>query len=190
VRALVGATVVCAIVDTAFASAGTDALSRMPHPRVGDRAPGFALSTDKGEAVSLDGLMRAPETRGVVVIFVSTRCPYVAQARQPLGDLFNRYGDKLAFVGINANQNELAADVKAPGTPMFSFPVLRDEGSKIADSYAAVRTPEVFVVDVTGMVRYHGGIADLGAALADFTRGRAIAKPESKAFGCTIKRKS
>jgi peroxiredoxin len=180
-----------AVMGVTLAVMGTAAASRALHPRAGDRAPAFALKTiDTGEGLSLDGLLRAPETEGVVVIFVSNRCPYVAQARQPLGDLFNQYGDKLAFVGINANQNEFAAENKVASAQGFSFPLLRDEGSRVADSYAAERTPEVFVIDAKGIVRYHGGIADLGPALADFTQGRAISKPESKAFGCTIKRTS
>ena len=33
------------------------------------------------------------------------------------------------------------------------------------------------------------GVAELGAALSDFMAAHAIAKPEARAFGCTIKRK-
>jgi peroxiredoxin len=164
--------------------------SNVSRPRVGDNAPTFVLKTvDKTESQSLDRLVHGSDTHGVVLVFVSCKCPYVAQARQPLADIFKQYGGKVAFAGINANQNELLADVKADAAMNFPFPVLRDEGSKVADLYAAERTPEVFLVDAKGIVRYHGGVADLGPALGDFTAGRAIAKSESKAFGCTIKRK-
>ncbi|MBC8134205.1 MAG: redoxin domain-containing protein [Deltaproteobacteria bacterium] len=159
-------------------------------PRVGDKAPVFTLKTvDKGEPRTLENLTRVADTRGAVLVFVSARCPYVVQARQPLADLVKQYGGKVSFVGVNANQNESADDVKADAAQNFSFPVLRDEGSKVADLYAAERTPEVFVVDAKGVIRYHGGVADLGAALGDFTAGRTIAKAEVKAFGCTIKRR-
>ena len=159
-------------------------------PRVGDKAPAFVLKTvDKGEPLALDHLMRGAQTQGVVLVFVSARCPYVAQARQPLAELFQRYGSKIAFAGVNANQNETADDVKADAARNFPFPILRDEGSKVADLFAAERTPEVFVIDAKGVIRYHGGVADLGAALGDFTVGRPPTKAEAKAFGCTIKRK-
>lgn len=159
-------------------------------PRAGDRAPGFTLGTvDKGEPRSLDRLVKDGPTRGVVMVFVSSKCPYVAQARQPLGDLFRTYGAKVAFVGVNANQNESADDIKVDAGSNFPFPMLRDEGAKVADLYAAERTPEAFLIDAGGVIRYHGGVADLGAALADFTAGHKVAKTESKAFGCTIKRK-
>jgi len=159
-------------------------------PRAGDRAPAFTLKTvDKGEPRALDRLVQQGPTRGLVMVFVSAKCPYVAQARQPLAELFRGYGGKVAFVGVNANQNESADDVKADAGANFPFPMLRDEGAKVADLYAAERTPEAFLIDAGGVIRYHGGVAELGAALADFTAGHAVAKAESKAFGCTIKRK-
>jgi len=161
-----------------------------PRPRAGDRAPGFSLKTvDKGEARALDQLVKDGPKRGAVVVFVSSKCPYVAQARQPLADLFRTYGGKVTFVGVNANQNESADDVKADAGANFPFPVLRDEGAKVADLYAAERTPEAFLIDAGGVIRYHGGVAELGTALADFTAGHAVAKAESRAFGCTIKRR-
>jgi peroxiredoxin len=159
-------------------------------PQPGDKAPAFTLKTvDKGEARTLESFTRTKGGKGAVVVFLSCKCPYVAQARAPLAELAHQYGDKVAFVGLNANQNEKLDEIKSDAALNFPFPMLRDEGSKVADLYAAERTPEVFVIDPAGVVRYHGGVADLGPALADLTGGKPIAKPESKAFGCTIKRK-
>ena len=159
-------------------------------PRVGDQAPAFVLKTiDKADPRSLNDLIHAPDRRGAVLVFVSARCPYVAQARQPLGDLFRQYGGTVTFAGLNSNQNESADDVKNDAAYNFPFSILRDQGSKVADLYGAERTPEVFLIDAKGVIRYHGGVADLGAALGDFTAGRTVAKSEAKAFGCTIKRR-
>jgi peroxiredoxin len=160
-------------------------------PRAGDKAPPFTLkSVDTGDARALGRLLKNGSTRGLVVVFLSCKCPYVAQARQPLGELFRTYGGKVGFVGINANQNESADDIRTDAAVSFPFPMLRDDGAKVADLYAAERTPEVFLIDEAGVIRYHGGVADLGGALAEFTAGRAPPKSEAKAFGCTIKRKS
>ena len=159
-------------------------------PGPGDKAPGFSLrSVDKGETRTLESFTKAKGVKGAVVVFLSCKCPYVAQARAPLGDLVKQYGSKMAFVGLNANQNEKADDIKNDAALNFAFPMLRDDGSKVADLYAAERTPEVFVVDGAGVIRYHGGVADLGPALAEVVGGKAVGKAESKAFGCTIKRK-
>ena len=161
-----------------------------PAPRVGDKAPSFALKTvDKGDVRVLGDLTADKHSQAVVLVFLSCRCPYVAQARQPLGELAKEFGSKVTFIGVNANQNESLDDIKSDAALNFPFPMLRDDGSKIADAYAAERTPEVFVIDPKGVIRYHGGVAELGPALREFTAGKAISKPEARAFGCTIKRK-
>ncbi|HTA19629.1 MAG TPA: redoxin domain-containing protein [Polyangia bacterium] len=164
-------------------------------PRAGDKAPPFTLkSVDTGQPRSLDSYLKSKtkdgkDAKGAVVLFLSCRCPYVAQARAPIAELYKQYGDKVAFVGVNANQNEPVSDIKADAAQSFGFPMLRDDGSKVADLYGAQRTPEVFVVGTNGLVRYHGGVDDLGPALAQLVAGQAVTKFESKAFGCTIKRK-
>src|SRR5881394_3354653 len=103
----------------AAATARAGSAANASRPRVGDKAPRFSLaSVDKGEALSLEQLLQSPQgsqgsqgskdgrPRGVAVVFLSCKCPYAAQARQPLGELYRTYGKKIAFVGINANQNE------------------------------------------------------------------------------------
>ena len=42
----------------------------------------------------------------------------------------------------------------------FGFPYLWDEGQEVARSYGAERTPEVFLFDKAGTLRYHGVIDD------------------------------
>jgi peroxiredoxin len=161
-----------------------------PGPRAGQAAPAFTLNAvDSGQARALDSFTKAKGKKGAVVVFLSCKCPYVVQARAPLGELVKQYGDKISFVGVNANQNEKTDEIKADAASSFPFPMLRDEGSKVADLYGAQRTPEVFLVDPSGVIRYHGGVADLGAALGQLVAGSPVAKAESKAFGCTIKRK-
>jgi peroxiredoxin len=191
---LVGASVASRAEEGAAAPPGTAPAAptapAITGPRAGDKAPGFSLKTvDSGQARALESFTKAKGVKGAVVLFLSCRCPYVAQARAPLADLYKQYGEKVAFVGLNANQNEKADDIKADAAQSFAFPMLRDDGSKVADLYGAQRTPEAFVIDPKGVIRYHGGVADLGPALAQLVSGTPIAKAESKAFGCTIKRK-
>jgi peroxiredoxin len=104
------------------------------------------------------------------------------------------------FVGINSNViepvEEVAAHAKQNG---FPFPVLKDEGNKIADHFDAQFTPEIFVLDAKGVLRYHGRIDDsqnpanitshdLRDALDALLAGKNPPRAETKAFGCTIKR--
>jgi peroxiredoxin len=105
------------------------------------------------------------------------------------------------FVGINSNKteptDEVAQHAKQHG---LTFPILKDPGNKVADLYDARHTPEVFVVDPSGVLRYHGRIdenyedaskvtsPDLKNALNALLSNKPIAKAETKAFGCSIKR--
>src|SRR5262249_45656078 len=154
-------------------------------PRAGDKAPTFSLKTvDKGEARTLESFTKASgngKVMGAVLVFLSCKCPYVAQARAPLDDLAQQFGAQVAFVGLNANQNEKADEIRSDAALNFPFPMLRDDGSKVADLYGAERTPEVFLVGADGVIRYHGGVADLGPALGDLVAGKKVAKPEAKA---------
>jgi hypothetical protein len=77
--------------------------------------------------------------------------------------------------------------------------VYKDPGNVLADRFDAQVTPESFVIDSSGIIRYHGSIDDsmnesrvhtraLRAALESVLAGKSVASTETKAFGCTIKR--
>jgi hypothetical protein len=77
--------------------------------------------------------------------------------------------------------------------------VLKDERNVIADRLGATRTPEVYVILPSGRVVYHGRIddsqniervqsRDLKDALDAILARRPVPRPETRAFGCTIKR--
>src|SRR4051794_25363341 len=98
--------------------------AQAPGPRAGQSAPAFTLNAvDSGQARTLDSFAKAKGKKGGVVVFLSCKCPYVAQARAPLADLVKQYGDKVAFVGVNANQNEKADEIKADAASSFPFPM-------------------------------------------------------------------
>src|SRR5205807_10307428 len=92
---------------------------------------------------------------------------------------------------------EVAEHARAHG---FGFAVLKDEGSKIADAYGAQHTPEAYLVDQKGTLVYHGRIDDrhddptqakshdAHDAPEALLAGQPIARAETKAFGCSIKR--
>ncbi len=176
-----------AAIGLALLLAARPAAAAAPQP--GQKAPVFSLKTiDKGDARTLDTLGKGK--LATAVVFLSCKCPWVVKARGPLADLVKQYGGKVQFVGVNSNQNESADDIKADAAQNFAFPMLRDEGSKVADLYGAERTPEIFLVDPAGIVRYHGGLDDLGAALGELTAGKPVTKAATKSLGCSIKRKS
>jgi len=185
------------------ALAGLALLLALPAPStaetslIGKEIPDFTLPDSGGTQHSLSQY----GGKGVVLIFVSTRCPVSNAYNERMVKLAGEYQPKgFQFLGINANKaeepSELASHAKSHG---FNFPVLKDKGNVIADKLSASVTPEVFVLDGKGILRYHGRIddsqdpakiksEDLKAALEALIGNQEIAKKEAKAFGCTIKR--
>ncbi len=169
--------------------------------KVGDSAPPFSLKNYDGKEYSLGKLLK--ENKLVVVMFIATQCPVSNAYNERMVGLYSTYhGKDIAFVGINANEkesvDEIASHSKEHG---FLFPVLKDEGNKIADAYGAQVTPETFVITPDGKVRYHGRIDDnrnaekvqehsLSSALDALLAGKEPGRTETKAFGCSIKRVS
>jgi hypothetical protein len=79
---------------------------------------------------------------------------------------------------------------------------LLDPKGAVGHQYDAKTTPHMYVISAAGKLVYQGAIddkptgdpADIAtasnlvlAALADVKAGRAVAKPESRAYGCSVK---
>ena len=169
--------------------------------KIGAPAPDFTLpSASDGRMVALKDLLA--KNSAVAVIFVATKCPVSNAYNDRMTALAKEYAAKgIAVVGINSNKAELAPEVAAHAKEHgFPFPVVKDEGNKIADAYGAQKTPEVFVLSPKGDLLYHGRIdesqddpknvksPDLRNALEAILAGKPVPAAETKAFGCTIKR--
>ena len=169
--------------------------------KIGAPAPDFTLpSASDGRMVALKDLLA--KNKAVAVIFVATKCPISNDYNGRMAALGKEYAAKgIAVVGINSNKAELAPEVAAHAKEHgFTFPVVKDEGNKIADAYGAQKTPEVFVISPKGDLLYHGRIdesqddpkgvksPDLRNALEAILAGKPVPATETKAFGCTIKR--
>ncbi len=170
-------------------------------PKIGSAAPDFTLPPAAGgEATALKDLLG--RSKAVVVIFDATKCPYAIGYKGRVADMGKEYAAKgIAFVTINSNKTEPAAEVAEDAKKNgFAFPVLKDEGNRVADLYGAKKTPEVYVLSPAGTLLYHGRIdethedpknvtsPDLRNALDAILAGKPVPAAETKAFGCTIKR--
>jgi peroxiredoxin len=181
-----------------LASAALPALAE--GPAIGATAPVFDLKTIDGKNFSLESAEKAD--RLVVLMFIATECPYSNAYNDRMRDMAAAYASKgVQFVGINSNNTESVADVVAHAKKHgHTFTIVKDPGNKVADLYDARRTPEVFVIGKDGKLMYHGRIdenyedaskvtsPDLKNALDAQLAGQPVAKAETKAFGCTIKR--
>jgi len=170
------------------------AVSRAADVSIGGVLPEFEGLSLEGRPVSLRAGLA--DHKAVVVLFLSTVCPYANYFAGHIRELADSYGPRgVLFVGVNSNnwesRQEIIDHTRERG---FAFPMIKDEGHVIADRLGADRTPEAFLVDATGRLRYRGWVKskqespDLQRALDAVLEGRPVRRSVTKAFGCAVDR--
>jgi peroxiredoxin len=171
---------------------------------IGDRAPAFCLPDTEGAEHGLpDGTFPA-----AVVVFTCNHCPYALAWHDRIVDAARDYADRgVRFLAINSNDGAqyprdsleaMQARVREEDWPL---PYLHDESQQVARDFEATATPEVFVVDGDGTVRYHGapdadyadpsrGGSWMRDAIDAVLEGRAPDPAETNPIGCSIKWKA
>jgi peroxiredoxin len=169
----------------------------------GRRVADFTLkdaSTDK--PISLSDFKTK---KAVVVVFIGTECPINNAYMPVLAELAKTYADKgVQFLAVNSNSNDTPAQIAGHAQKNhLPFPVLRDPANVVADHFGAKRTPEAFVIDSEGGVRYQGRIddqfgvgakrtaptrRDLVEALDEVLAGKPVSLASTKVAGCYIAR--
>jgi peroxiredoxin len=152
---------------------------------------GFSLKDSGGKTVSLSDFR---DKKAVVVVFTGVECPLASQYNTRLKELHEEFADKgVQFLAIDSNSQDSAEAVAEYAKKReLPFPVLKDEDQKVADLVGAKRTPEAFVLDARGTVRYHGRIddqfgigvqrlkptrRDLADAIAELLDGKPVSNP-------------
>ncbi len=169
---------------------------------VGKKIPPITLRDFRGAERSLSEFTRS---KAVVVAFIGTECPLAKVYGRRLGELAREYEPKgVAFVGVSSNQQDsVTALLDYAKGDDITFPILKDARNVVADLFGAQRTPEVYVLDPQGVVRYHGRIddqygvgfarpqptrRDLARALDALLAGKPVEVAETDAPGCFIGR--
>jgi peroxiredoxin len=125
---------------------------------IGQAVEPFTLQDYRGREYSLTELSNGP----VVVAFLGTECPLAKLYGPRLQQLADEYADQgLAVVGISSNVQDSVTELGAYARRHeLKFPILKDVGNHIADTFGAQRTPEVFLLDAQRRVVYHGRVDD------------------------------
>jgi len=167
----------------------------------GDDVPNFKLQGVDGKKYSLD------KDKVNVIIFTCNHCPYAQAYQERIKKLVTDFPD-VQFLAINSNDSEGYPDDSFDNMKIrakqekFNFPYLRDHSQQIARAYGAEVTPDCFIVDKAGKVRYTGRIdnnwsdpgsvtqQDLRTALEEVLSGAKVKNKEMRSIGCSIKWKS
>lgn len=100
-----------------------------------------------------------PEKKGTVLVFVSARCPCSNSHLFHLQDLVKQFPD-FKFIGVHSNQDESLDLGKTYFAPKkLNYPVLRDEGAKLANQFGALKTPHAFVISADDKILYAGPVS-------------------------------
>jgi peroxiredoxin len=167
-------------------------------PIIGSTIADFTLPDAGGAAHSLASLKGK---NGAVLIFIAVQCPVSNAYNERMEKLAQDYKARgITVIGINSNSPESAADVKGHAAQNnLTFAILKDNGSKLADTLGATRTPEAYFLDANNKLLYHGRIdnsrdvsqvnsSELRDALEATLAGKPVGKATANAFGCSIKR--
>ena len=168
---------------------------------VGDTAPTFTLPDARGGDVTLD----PSAATATVVVFTANGCPYALAWHDRIQQVARDYaGRQVAVVQVVSNdetghpEDSLASMRLRTVNGEIAGPYLRDADQEVAAAYGATATPEVFVLDAHGVVRYHGAPdADhdnpaenarwIRDALDDVLAGTTVRRPQTSPAGCSTK---
>lgn len=176
---------------------------------LGDAVADFKLKNVDGKMIALSDYKTG---KGAIVIFDCNTCPYSKAYNDRIISLNKKYAAKgFPVITINANDAQMSPGdsfeqmVARAKKKNYDFPYLIDESQVVARAFGATNTPHVFILQKSGndfKVAYIGTIdnnsRDESAATKKYVEeavdalllGQAVATPNTKAIGCTIKWKN
>jgi peroxiredoxin len=169
---------------------------------IGEVAPDFALLDTEGRKWSVASYDGAPAT---VLVFTCNHCPYALAWQDRIAQVANDYAARgVRVLAVNSNdadrypRDSPDAMKERVSREQWTIPYLHDATQEVAREYGAKVTPDVFVLDADGRLRYRGAPdADydnpgeraewLREALDAVLSGSILERPETKPVGCSIK---
>ena len=167
--------------------------------KLGDACPLFSLP-------GTDGKLHGPESSTpVMVVFLSTECPYVMAPQARINAYAKKYAGTVTVIAINANDvdthaKESLADMQAQAKGQgFVFPYLKDAPQAVTRAFGAVCTPDFFLFDAKRKLAYRGrmddswrdpskvSVRDLERATEALLAGKPIPADQPSSRGCSIK---
>ena len=171
---------------------------------IGDKALDFTLPATNGQTYRLQDAFQ--QAKAVAVVFSCNHCPYVRAWEDRINALARDYAARgVRLFAVNSNDAQgYPSDswermIERAKEKEFVFPYLYDESQEVARLYGAERTPEFFVFDAGGELRYHGALDDnyededavkqryVRDALEAVLAGQEVVVRETRVVGCTVK---
>ena len=173
---------------------------------LGAKAPDFGdLQGADGKRYSLASFDAKPV---LVVVFTCNHCPYALAWHDRIAEVAREYAARgVRVLAVNSNdadrypRDSFDAMKDRVAKEDWPMPYLHDATQEVAREYGAKVTPDVFVLDAEGRLRYRGAPdADydkpeeraewLREALDAVLSGSILERSETQPVGCSIKWKA
>ena len=171
---------------------------------LGTTLPSFSLPDFDGKTVS-DADFKG--SNALLVAFICKHCPFVRHIRSEFARFAKEYEAKgLKVVAIMSNSVEEFPEDGPEGMKQeaaeagYVFPYLYDEDQKVAKTFKAACTPDLFLFDGNRRLAYRGQFdgsrpknnvpvtgADLRAATDAVLAGQKPSEQQRPSMGCNIK---
>ena len=170
--------------------------------KTGDIGPDFELLGIDDKKHSLDDYN---DCDGILIVFMCNHCPYVKAKVDALNEIYEKFGDKIAVIGISSNdyvnypEDGFEAMKQIAEEKKFGFDYLLDETQEIAKKYGAMCTPDPFLFDNQKRLVFHGRIDNAMTPdekatektmilnIQKLLSGKTIEKDFEPSIGCSIK---
>ena len=172
--------------------------------KLGEKAPEFALLDAKGQEHKLADY----KGRTVILEWTDPECPIV---RRHYGPNRSMQETQKAVKGLDRTAVWLAINSTFDATDKkmnfwisqhkIEYPILLDADGTVGRLYDARMAPQMFVIDKTGVLRYHGAIDDNRSgierpenvtnyvvnAVRQLVNDETVLPNRTKPYGCSIK---
>ncbi len=176
-------------------------------PAIGEAAPEFTLNDTKGNSYSLADL----EGKVVVLEWTNPNCPFVVRHyRDDLMPALQRQYAEAGVVWFAVNSthpehrdyetDESLNDIFTEWNAAYRGQLVDLDGS-VGRAYNAQTTPQMYIIDESGVLRYNGAIDDdprgnqphaervqyFQNALEQVLGGETVEVSTTRPYGCTVK---
>src|SRR5262245_40171706 len=138
---------------------------------IGATVKDFTLRDHRGAERRLSDWRGKPV---IVIAFLGVDCPLAKLYGRRPGEIEREFAPRATVFDITANQHDALRDIgRYARAHEIRFSLLKDSDNRVADSFGATRTPEVFLLDRDRRVRYRGRVDDqygVGTQRASATR--------------------
>jgi peroxiredoxin len=191
-----------------LAAALTFAVPALAKPVIGQPAPDFSVTDASGKTQSLS----AYKGKIVVLEWNNPECPFVRKhygAHNMQTQQAEAAAQDVVWLTVNSGADGKQGHLDAAAASAYvtknqgkEAAYLLDADGKVGHAYDAKTTPNMYVIDKNGVLRYMGGIDSIAStdvddiakatqyvrqALAELTAGKPVSVSTSEPYGCSVK---